>query len=166
VPFCRRTMWALAGWVLAGVLAIAVATGVASAGAESVIGLAASTAPAPPADGDAGASTPADDGEDRAKRARPWLWRHLEHGELVVRRQQGHQDVLIQRGEVTSVSGHSLTVRSPDGFTATWTLSNDTRIRKAGEAARADQLTKGVDVVVAGPGEGSTGDARFVRLHR
>jgi hypothetical protein len=167
--FGRRTLLAAAGWVIAGGLAVAVAGGVASAGAQSVLSLASSAAPvAPsmtPADGTGGAA-PADveDRDARKQRARPWLWRHLEHGELVVRRQEGHEDTLIQRGKVTAIEGDTLTVRSLDGFTATWTVSEDTRIRQEGKAAEIEAVKAGAAVVVAGPGSVTTGQARFIRI--
>jgi hypothetical protein len=169
--FGRRTLLAAAGWVVAGVLAVAVAGGVASAGAQSGLGLASSTAQVAPTDGTGGsggagptASADVEDRDARKQRARPWLWRHLEHGELVVRRQEGHEDTLIQRGRVTAVEGDTLTVRSLDGFTATWTVSEETRVRQEGKAAEFEAVKARAQVVVAGPGSDTTGQARFIRI--
>jgi hypothetical protein len=131
-----------------------------------------------PADGDSGtpatrdAGTPGQasadredrDGKARRPRARAWLWRHLEHGQFVVRRQEGHQDFLVQRGAVTAVSQGSLSVRSRDGFTATWELAEDTRVRSGDDPAGISDIETGATVVVLGPGEGQSGQARLVRI--
>jgi hypothetical protein len=65
---------------------------------------------------------------------------------------------------VTSVSGESLSVRSPDGFAATWELARDTRVRSGDDPAKVADIKTGATVVVLGPGEGQSGLARFVRI--
>jgi hypothetical protein len=175
--FSRRTLVAAAGWIVAGFLAVVVAGGVAAAGADSMFGLVSATS------GEAGSQEPASGGsvdasavvtgggqdgdarDDRNRpRARAWLWRHLEHGEFVVRRPEGHENRLIQRGDIVTVSAESMTVRSPDGFTATWSLGEDTRVRKQGDPAKVGDLRAGDRVVATGPGKGRSGEAALVRV--
>jgi|GEM_PF-6671915 len=56
------------------------------------------------------------------------------HGELTVPRGNGTgtEVILVQRGTVTAVSSTSLSVKSTDGFTSTYTVSSSTRVRAAG----------------------------------
>lgn len=59
------------------------------------------------------------------------------HGELTVPQSDGTgtRVILVQRGTVTAVSSTSLSVKSSDGFTATYTISSTTRVRAAGSNA-------------------------------
>lgn len=62
---------------------------------------------------------------------------HL-HSEGVVKKADGtFQTVLEQRGTVESVSGTSITVKSEDGYSRTFTVNAETKIRQA-PAARRD----------------------------
>lgn len=56
------------------------------------------------------------------------------HGELTVPQADGTgtEVILVQRGVVTAVSSTSLSVKSTDGFTSTYTVSSTTRVRAAG----------------------------------
>ncbi|MFC9688764.1 hypothetical protein ACFTSF_09510 [Kribbella sp. NPDC056951] len=54
------------------------------------------------------------------------------HGEFVVKKDGGgYQTVATQRGEVTAVSKDSITVKSEDGFSRTYTLTEDTLVNAA-----------------------------------
>ncbi len=54
------------------------------------------------------------------------------HGEFVVEKDGGgYQTVATQRGEVTAVSKDSLTVKSEDGYSRTYTLTEDTLVNAA-----------------------------------
>ncbi|TDU84400.1 hypothetical protein EV138_6871 [Kribbella voronezhensis] len=54
------------------------------------------------------------------------------HGEFVVEKQGGgYQTVATQRGEVTAVSKDSITVKSADGYSRTYTLTADTLVNAA-----------------------------------
>ncbi|WP_246486430.1 DUF5666 domain-containing protein [Kribbella qitaiheensis] len=51
------------------------------------------------------------------------------HGEYVVEKEGGgYQTVASQRGEVTAVSKDSITVKSADGYSKTYTLTTDTLV--------------------------------------
>ncbi|HWD83071.1 MAG TPA: hypothetical protein VG497_29430 [Kribbella sp.] len=54
------------------------------------------------------------------------------HGEFVVQKDGGgYQTIAVQRGEVTAVSKDSLTVKSADGYSRTYTLTSDTMVNAA-----------------------------------
>jgi len=83
------------------------------------------------------------------------------HGEFTTpKRGGGYQVVDVQRGEVTSVSSSSITVKSEDGFTKIYVVNDDTLVN-AGNNGIAD-IAKGdnVDVVAIVSG----GSAHAVRV--
>lgn len=54
------------------------------------------------------------------------------HGEFVVPKDGGgYQTVATQRGEVTAVSKDSITVKSEDGYSRTYSLTEDTLVNAA-----------------------------------
>lgn len=59
------------------------------------------------------------------------------HGEVTVPQADGTgtEVVLVQSGTVTAVSATSLSVRSTDGFTTTYTVGSSTAVRAAGGTA-------------------------------
>jgi hypothetical protein len=90
--------------------------------------------------------------------------RQLLHGERVVKDKNGTIiTVDVQRGTVTAVSSSSMTIRSSDGTTWTWTLNGDTKVRGANLNKEATSNIKvGDTVVVAGQRTGDTRTARAV----
>lgn len=100
-------------------------------------------------------------------RARVLLRRGALHGEAVVRtRDGGTRTVVVQRGEVTAVDGDSMTVRSTDGFTLTWTFADDLRVVERRRAVQPEQVKVGTKVAVAGAKDGSASVARLVVIPR
>ncbi len=74
------------------------------------------------------------------------------HGEIVVGDDQGSgtRQVLVQVGEVTAADGDVVTVRSSDGYTLAWTITDTTRTRASGAT--------GSGTTGSGPtGSGTTG---------
>ncbi|MBB6569372.1 hypothetical protein HPO96_11090 [Kribbella sandramycini] len=74
------------------------------------------------------------------------------HGEFVVPKEGGgYQTVATQRGEVTAVSKDSLTVKSEDGYSRTYTLNAETLVNSArdGIASVKTGSTVNVAAVVA-----------------
>ena len=105
-------------------------------------------------------------GENRKlRKLRLAFGRHTLHAEATVQTKAGVQTLVVQRGEVTAVNDTSVTVKSADGFSLTWTFGDKLRIAKrgapGGEADRS-QLKPGVTVGVAGLRDGSTTTARLV----
>jgi hypothetical protein len=69
------------------------------------------------------------------------------HGEFTVPKQGGgYQTLVMQRGSVTSVSSGSITVKSQDGFSATYAVSADTLVNAARDGIGS--IKKGDDVTL------------------
>jgi hypothetical protein len=84
------------------------------------------------------------------------------HGSAVVEDEDGgYRTVVSQRGDVTSVSATSLTVKSKDGFTATYKLHEDTTDLLGGPEGVGD-LKKGDEVAVTGDRKGDVNTATHV----
>lgn len=56
--------------------------------------------------------------------------------------------LLVQRGSVTAVSSTSITLKSADGFTATYPVSSSTKVRAAGKLATISAIKTGAKVHV------------------
>ncbi|HWE88466.1 MAG TPA: hypothetical protein VG317_03255 [Pseudonocardiaceae bacterium] len=88
--------------------------------------------------------TPGAAAKPKARRVLP---AHFEHGTFTVWTKSGDRTVTAQRGQVTAVSPTSITVRSKDGFTDTYTVNGSTKVRKQkqasaiGDVATGDQVT-------------------------
>ncbi len=50
------------------------------------------------------------------------------HGQVIATFSRGTQTVLVQRGDVTSVTGSSIALKSSDGFTATYQVTSSTKV--------------------------------------
>jgi len=106
---------------------------------------------------------------DRGKRlkARVLLRKNTLHGEAVVQtKDAGTQTVLVQRGQVTAVDGDSITVKSTDGFSLTWSFADDLRVVERRNTIQPKQLAVGAQVGVAGTKSGDGGSARLVVIPR
>lgn len=143
------------GWAVAGVLAVVVAGGAASAAVGG-------GTPATPGSSTS-KLTDAQKADRKAGSALKRFGNKVEHAEAVLRTKDGTRSVLVQRGEVTAVSADEMTVKSPDGFQATWDLTDATKVRSDGKKGDASDLATGDKVGVAGTGAGSSGKAGIVR---
>ncbi|WP_433169469.1 hypothetical protein [Kribbella sp. CA-247076] len=135
-------------WRLAGTAAAVVATTVAGG-----VAWASSTAdPAPTPSPSASPSTPSTTPDKPGERGGPGHRGMLGlggalHGEFVVKKDDGtYQTVATQRGEVTAVSTESLTVKSEDGYSRTYTLTEDTLVNAARDGI--DDVKTGNTVMV------------------
>jgi hypothetical protein len=84
----------------------------------------------------------------------------LLHGEVVLGKEGGGtQTVLVQKGTVTQVSGTGVTVKSSDGFTTSYAVNGDTKVRAGSD--KIDSVAKDEEVVVVAPksGDGHTATA-------
>lgn len=121
----KAAVWAVAGvagaGVIGGVTYAAVSTPAVASSQQ--IGAAADTALA---DVQAGNGQP---GTGAGRLGRRALLQRLEHGELTLRLRNGTRTVDLQRGTAGAVSPTSITVTSPDGFKATYTVNADTKVR-------------------------------------
>jgi hypothetical protein len=99
---------------------------------------------------------------DAGKHARGGWLRRLEHGEFTVRTKSGHEVIAVQRGQVTSVTATQITVKSADGFTATYTVDANTKVRKAKQAATIAAVHTGDKIGVFAVDNGSIETAKRI----
>jgi hypothetical protein len=86
----------------------------------------------------------------------------LEHGEATVQTDNGTKDVVVQRGLVTAITDTSVTVKSADGFTMTWTFGNPFTVIKDRAKIQPNSVPVGAQVGIAGSKDGSVTDARLM----
>jgi hypothetical protein len=84
------------------------------------------------------------------------------HGEVTLAGKE-HRVVVFQRGPVEKVSGTELTVKSADGFSATYLIGAETKVRKNREAITPGDLHAGDRIYVVAARDGSTLKALRVR---
>lgn len=72
----------------------------------------------------------------------------IEHGEGTLKTPHGQEVMDIQRGTVESVSPGQLSVRSADGFSATYGVNHSTKIRKNGRPSDIAQVMTHDQVIV------------------
>ena len=96
----------------------------------------------------------------RMKRAA--LLRRALHGEVTLAGEK-HRVVVFQRGPVEKVSDTSLTVKSEDGYTATYVVGGDTKVGKNGHKAAIADVKAGDKVLVVANKDGSTLTALRIR---
>lgn len=139
-----------------GAVALAAAVGVGISYADDPTP---STSPSasPTAAGTPSAKT----GAKTRQHARRALLKRALHGEVTLGGKQPRV-VDFQRGTVDRVSGTSITVKSTDGFTASYVVTNDTKVRKDGDAAKIGDIRSGDKVRVVARKEGSTDTARLI----
>ena len=86
------------------------------------------------------------------------LGRGALHGEFVVPDSDGgFQTIVTQRGEATAVSGDEITVRSEDGFTSTYAVTEETLVNSTRDGI--EDIEKGEDVHVVATKDGGTATA-------
>jgi hypothetical protein len=107
-------------------------------------------------------------GKDPARRlARHRLLRfgwgkNLLHGEAVVQTDEGTKTVVVQRGTVTAIDAKSVTVKSSDGFTLTWTFGSPITVLERRTQVQPSAIAVGTQVGVAGAKSGDTQSARLI----
>lgn len=152
----RRTLIG-AAWACVAVLSGSALTGVAIAAEQS------RSAGGPAAVAAASGSPAPANGTGAARRGLRLGGRVL-HGQVTVRAKGGVRTVDIQVGAVTALTAGTVTVRSQDGFTWTWTLTGTTVVRNAGSRSTASDLAEGQTVRVLGPAASSPGGSPTARL--
>jgi hypothetical protein len=144
----------------------------AIAGAGTGIALAQSSDPPSPTPPAPSSSAPEPDGMSRCHDGhdghdghgrRGGLLARIEHGEATVTTDQGDRVIDLQRGIVNSANSGQLTVRSADGFTATYVVDNSTKIRKDRKASDISQVVANDRVLVLATKAGGTITATGIR---
>lgn len=164
---------------LAGVLALAgcgagttsTAAGVGADVADEAVALeqvgydtGLSDTPAPSASASAGSTTGLGTRELRRKTIRKYLRRNALHGEVAVQTANGVKTIVVQRGAVTAVGSGSVTVRSTDGFSLTWTFGDKLTVVQAKQKVATSALKAGEQIGVAGVKDGGATDARLIAI--
>lgn len=132
--------------VATGASVLILGTGVGVAYASSSTG----GSPTPSSSASASASQQVD-----RQHPRRGVLRRVLHGEVTLAGPR-HRVVDVQRGEVRAVTSTSVTVRSRDGYTHTYTVGPESRIRKDRQRSSIDQVAKGDRVRVVAAHTGST----------
>ena len=111
-------------------------------------------------------------GKQRGEHGQEWRNRHrarvltrqnILHGEIVVQTKDGGtKTVAVQRGEVTAIDGDSMTVKSTDGFTMTWTFGDKLRVIERRTTVQSSDIRVGTTVGVAGAKDGDGSVARLI----
>lgn len=104
-------------------------------------------------------------GAGKQRTHRP-LMRRVVHGTFTVRTKKGFVPVAVQRGQVTGVSGDSVTVTSRDKKAYTYTVNGDTRVRLDRQASDRAHIKKGLRAYVITSPKSGTSVARVIRLHQ
>jgi hypothetical protein len=165
-----------AGWLVAGAIGATALTGVAFAATQTPTPTPNSTAPSTSApennSGQDGTMKGLGERRDRdgmrgpggrGMRGGPGGDRIL-HGDVTVKDENDQAvQARIQTGTVASISATSMTVKSEDGYTSTWTLNSDTKIHRDRDDAAIGDLKTGDFVHVRGPLSGDTATAKNVR---
>jgi hypothetical protein len=154
-----------AGAAPAGAPAVAAADVTDEAYALTAVGLTtgleAEPAPSASAGGDKGK------GKDKDRKhpgVRRFLRKNTLHGELTVQGKKGVRTVVVQRGSVTAVDATTVSVKSSDGFTQTWTLGDKLRVVQDKKTVEATAIKTGAEIGVAGAKDGDTSVARLVAI--
>jgi Domain of unknown function (DUF5666) len=85
------------------------------------------------------------------------------HGEATIGKPGGGTAVVhFQNGIISAISGSTMTVKSTDGFTSTFTVNGTTRILLNGTDGTLSKLAKNDKVRVMGVENGSSTVARMV----
>jgi hypothetical protein len=162
-----RTALTLTTLGLAGLLALTgcgAAAGSPAAGvadeavALQTVGLETGLSAAP---GPSAAPDPSAAGERRPG-VRKFLRKNTLHGEITVQGKDGVRTVVVQRGTVTAADATTVSVKSTDGFTQTWTLGDKLRVVQNRAAADRAAVKTGAVVGVAGAKTGDTTTARLI----
>lgn len=100
----------------------------------------------------------------RRKAIRRYLRKNTLHGEITVQAKDGTKTIVVQRGSVTAVSGGSVTVKSTDGYTLTWTLGGKVTVVQDKKKVETSALKAGEQIGVAGTKDGTADDARLIAI--
>jgi len=95
---------------------------------------------------------------------RRYLRKNTLHGEIAVQGKDGVRTIAVQRGTVTAVDAKTLSVKSADGFTQSWTLGDKIRVVQDKKKVSTDTVKTGAQVGVAGRKDGDAAVARLVLL--
>jgi hypothetical protein len=120
--------------------------------------------PDPSASASTGAKPATGQRKTRRKAVRKYLRGNTLHGEVTVQTKNGVKTIAVQRGSVTAVTGTSVTVKSTDGYSLTWTLAAQVTVVQSKKKVATSALKAGEQIGVAGTKDGSADDARLIAI--
>ncbi|HEX6498553.1 MAG TPA: hypothetical protein VF054_05920 [Micromonosporaceae bacterium] len=100
----------------------------------------------------------------RLIRDRVLMRRNMLHGEAVVKTKDGDKTVEVQRGTVTAIDDRTVTVKSSDGFTMTWTFGSPIRVVEHRTTVQPSSVKVGEEIGVAGTKDGDTNTAKLILI--
>lgn len=137
-------------------IAIAVALGIAGAGAGVVYAASGSTSGTEQGPGGSGAMGGGPGGQSSQGGGPGGLMSEALHGEYVVSDGNGsYTTEILQNGEVTAISDTSITAKSEDGYTKTYTIDSDT-------TSDLSSIETGDDVTITATVSGDTATVETV----
>lgn len=95
---------------------------------------------------------------------RRYLRKNTMHGSVTVQGKDGVKTIVVQRGTVTAVTSTTVTVKSTDGFSLTWTFGNPMRVVQDKKTVATSALAAGKTIGVAGTQSGSVTSARLIAI--
>ncbi|GGQ54977.1 hypothetical protein [Couchioplanes azureus] len=101
---------------------------------------------------------------ERRHGLRKQLRKNTLHGETTVRAKDGVRTIVVQRGTITAVDARTMSVRSTDGFTQTWTFGDKVRVVQDRKTVEVGALRTGAEIGVAGARDGDRAMARLVAI--
>jgi hypothetical protein len=93
---------------------------------------------------------------------RVFLSRNVLHGEAVVQTDSGTRTIDVQRGTVTAITDKTVTVKSADGFTQTWTFGTPIHVVEHRTSVQPSAIAVGTEIGLAGSKDGGTLTARLI----
>jgi hypothetical protein len=136
--------------IVAGVSTVSLAGGIGAG-----LAYADPTDPAPTPTATASATPTEKSGPRKEDRVRRGLLGTALHGEVTLAGKD-HRVAVFQRGPAEKASATSLTVKSADGYTATYAIGTETKVRKNQEQATTADLEAGDRIFVVAVKDGST----------
>lgn len=152
----HRTAGRIAAWTAVATLGVGAVAGIALA--------APSTTPSPSGGSASSADSAKHAGHQKGDhKGVKQLGKRMLHGEFVAKGKDGaYVTVDTQRGLLTQVSSTSITVKSADGFTTTYVVSPETKVRKDGKTATIGDLKAGDPAMVIAIKSGDSTTAKGV----
>lgn len=146
------------------VAAVAIAVGVVAAGGAAIYAASGSSSSASSTQGGPGGQMGGPGGAGGSRGSAGSALSGALHGEYVVSDGNGgYTTELMQTGQVTAVDSTSLTAKSTDGFTKTYTIDSSTAVRNGGSGTGSiTDVATGDTVTVVAKESGSTATANAV----
>ena len=158
----KYRMWLVAAGAAGGMVLAGIGISAAQTSGSDSNTTTAAEQPAPRADGDV-ALGPGPGGRGHRGPGGPGLGKGAIHGEFTTKAPSGdrYQTLATQRGAVTAVSSSSITVKSEDGFSRSYTVNDDTLVNAGNDGI--EDVKEGDTVHVTAVVE--EGKARAVDIH-